>query len=106
MSTAEKRAEMPMGTHSVLDRRTLERDNANLLRVIKAGHVVLDVGCGSGSITRGIVECVGPEGYVVGIDVSDQLIGHAQHNFQGIKNLRFEIADINNYSYDNKFDVI
>lgn len=106
MNTAEERAKMPKGTHSVLDRRTLEKDNANLLRVIKAGHLVLDVGCGSGSITRGIVERVGPGGYVVGIDVSDQLIGHAQHNFQGIKNLHFEVADINNYSYKNKFDVI
>jgi len=106
MNTAEKRAQMPTGTHSVLDRRTLEKDNANLLSLIKAGHVVLDVGCGSGSITKGIAELVGQEGYAVGIDVSDQLIDHARHNFEGIKNLHFEVADINNYSYDNKFDVI
>ena len=106
MSTAEKRAQMPTGTHSVLDRRTLEKDNANLLRVVKEGRVVLDVGCGSGSITKGIAELVGPGGHVVGIDVSDQLISHAQDNFRAIKNLHFEVADISNYSYKNKFDVI
>lgn len=106
MNTAEKRAEMPKGTQSVLDRRTLEKDNANLLDVLRVGQVVLDVGCGSGSITRGIVDRVGPEGYVIGIDVSDQLIKHAQDNFQGIKNLHFEVADINNFSHKTKFDVI
>jgi ubiquinone/menaquinone biosynthesis C-methylase UbiE len=106
MNTAEKRAEMPKGTNTVLDRRTLEKDNANLLQLLKKGQTVLDVGCGSGSITRGVVDHVGPEGYVVGIDVSADLIGHARHNFQGIKNLHFQVADINNYSYQNKFDVI
>lgn len=106
MNTAEKRAEMPTGSQTVLDRRTLKKDNANLLKVLKPGHVVLDVGCGSGSITRGIVDCVGPEGYVIGIDVSDQLISHAQQNFQGIENLHFAVADINNYSGEHKFDVI
>ena len=106
MNTAEKRAEMPKGTHTVLDRRTLKKDNANLLKVLKPRQVVLDVGCGSGSITRGIVDCVGPEGYVIGIDVSEELITHAQQNFQEIKNLHFQVADINNFSSDHKFHVI
>lgn len=106
MNTAEKRAEMPQGTNSVLDRRTLERDNANLVKILKPGHVVLDVGCGSGSMTKGIVEHVGNDGLVIGIDVSDQLISQAQQNFQGIKNLRFQVADINTYAYENGFDVI
>lgn len=106
MNTAEKRAEMPKGTNSVLDRRTLERDNANLLNVLKEGQLVLDVGCGSGSITRGIADRVGAEGYVIGIDVSSDLISVAQHNFQGIKNLQFNVADINTFSHENKFDVI
>jgi ubiquinone/menaquinone biosynthesis C-methylase UbiE len=102
MNNAEKRAEMPSGANTVLDRRTLEKDNANLLEVLKMGLSVLDVGCGSGSITRGIVDYVGPEGFVKGIDVSDQLIKLAQENFFEIKNLQFEVADINNYAYDQK----
>ena len=106
MSTTEKRAAMPSGTNSVLDRRTLEKDNANLLNVLKKGAFVLDVGCGSGSITRGIVDQVGPEGFVTGIDVSDQLISQAQTNFSTIKNLGFEVANINTYSPEKKFDVI
>lgn len=106
MNNAEKRAEMPSGANTVLDRRTLEKDNANLLEVLKKGLSVLDVGCGSGSITRGIANLVGPEGFVKGIDVSDQLIKQAQDNFFEIKHLQFEVADINIYAHDKKFDVI
>ena len=106
MNATEKRAEMPKGTHTVLDRRTLKKDNANLLTVLKLGHVVLDVGCGSGAITRGMVDLVGPDGHVLGIDTSDELIKHARQTFGEIKNLHFEVADINKYSPDQKFDVI
>jgi ubiquinone/menaquinone biosynthesis C-methylase UbiE len=106
MNTTEKRAEMPKGANTVLDRRTLEKDNANLLSVLKKGYAVLDVGCGSGSITRGIVDYVGTEGYVKGIDLSKDLITLATQNFSSIPNLAFEVADINSYSPEQKFDVI
>jgi ubiquinone/menaquinone biosynthesis C-methylase UbiE len=106
MSSTEKRAAMPSGANTVLDRRTLEKDNANLLKVLRKGTTVLDVGCGSGSITRGMVDLVGPQGSVTGIDVSGQLISLAQTNFSSVKNLCFEVADINTYSPEKKFDVI
>jgi ubiquinone/menaquinone biosynthesis C-methylase UbiE len=106
MNAAEKRAEMPKGTNTVLDRRTLAKDNANLLQLLKPGQTVLDVGCGSGSITKGMAELVGSQGYVVGIDLSKDLIDMARNNFRDIKNVQFEVADINTYSFDNSFDVI
>lgn len=106
MNTAEKRAEMPKGTNTVLDRRTLAKDNANLLNIIKPGQTVLDVGCGSGSITKGMVDLVGSNGTVVGIDVSKDLIDIARNNFRDIKNLQFDVADINAYAFKEKFDVI
>lgn len=106
MNETSNRAAMPIGTHAVLDRRTLYHANRNLLDLIKPGDTVLDVGCGSGSITIGIAEQVGPEGKVIGIDTSLHLIEQARENFKGYKNLHFELADINTYQPDFQFDLI
>jgi ubiquinone/menaquinone biosynthesis C-methylase UbiE len=106
MKESEKRATMPKGTNSVLDRRTLVNSNRNLLSLVKKGFDVLDVGCGSGTITRDIIDLVGSNGSVKGIDTSEHLVGQAQGNFSNIKNLDFEVADINNYSANKKFDLI
>jgi len=51
---AAGRAAMPAGANKVLDRRTVENDSGNLLKFLKGDIHVLDVGCGSGSITAGI----------------------------------------------------
>ncbi len=80
---SKKRAAMPDGTAGVLDARSLERSNANLLSVLKPGQAVLDVGCGSGSITRGICDYTGKSGQVVGIDRSEALIQQASAAYSG-----------------------
>lgn len=97
---------MPTGANSVLDRRTVENGNANLLKFVKKGQSVLDVGCGSGAITKGIVDLVGSDGFVKGIDSSEHLIDLARHNFSNIKNLEFELADINSYISTKRYDVV
>ena len=60
-----------MGTTDVfvelLEQRTVETTTAYLLPYLKRGQYVLDLGCGTGSITRGIAELVYP-GMVLGID--------------------------------------
>ncbi len=97
---------MPAGAHAVLARRTVFNANTNLLALVKKGSSVLDVGCGSGEITRGIIDLVGESGLVVGIDTSAHLIGLANQNFSTIKNLSFEVADISSYPSDRKYDVV
>ncbi len=47
--------------------RTLDNDVPELTPFLKPGMNVLDVGCGTGTITLGIAEAVNP-GEVVGID--------------------------------------
>lgn len=106
MSDAQKRAEMPKGKNSVLDRRTLVNSNANLLDVIKRGQRVLDVGCGSGTITRDIAMLTGASGSAVGIDTSEHLIAQARDTFGTVANLSFQLADINTFDDAEKFDVI
>ena len=106
MSDATSRAEMPKGSQSVLDRRTVINSNANLLNLVKRGDRVLDVGCGTGAITKDIAGLVGAEGYVLGIDTSEHLISQAQSVYQQLANLSFSVADINTFQSEQLFDVV
>jgi len=106
MSDAAERATMPVGSQSVLDRRTVVNGNANLLQLVKRGDRVLDVGCGSGAITKDIAALVGAQGVVIGIDNSDHLIAQAQKTYAHLENLAFMVADINHYRPAELFDVV
>ena len=75
---ARHRAEMPSETAAILDRRSLARDHRRLAAMLRPGQRVLDVGCGTGAITRGIVEAVGPGGRVLGVDANRELIDAAR----------------------------
>jgi len=105
-SNAYQRAEMPTGTAAVLDERTLRNSNANLLQVLRKGQKVLDVGCGSGAITRDIVDLVGPTGKVRGVDRSSELITLAIERYQTIPNLHFDCMDILADTTEERYDVI
>ncbi|QRR02779.1 class I SAM-dependent methyltransferase [Dyadobacter sandarakinus] len=106
MSQAAERATMPKGTNSVLDRRTVFSGNRNLVGVVRPGDALLDVGCGSGSMTFGMAELTGPSGTVTGIDASEHLIEIARKNFSDHDNVHFEVADINSYVPVKLFDVV
>jgi SAM-dependent methyltransferase len=103
---AQRRAAMPAGTERFLDARSLARDHRRLAEVLRPGMAVLDVGCGSGAITRGIAEAVGPSGRVVGIDVSPELVSVARSSAPDAANLRFEVADIRRHAFRDEFDVV
>ena len=45
---------------------------------LRPGGRALDLACGTGSLTRDLAERVGPEGYVLGIDFSKEMIGAAK----------------------------
>lgn len=106
MSDATVRAEMPKGSQSVLDRRTVVTANANLLQLVKRGDRVLDVGCGSGAITKDIAGLVGASGSVVGIDTSEHLIAQAQQMYRHIPNLSFAVVDVNHFQPSALFDAV
>jgi SAM-dependent methyltransferase len=57
----------------------------------RPGERVLDVGCGCGGTTAELADAVGPDGTVLGIDLSDAMITGARGRFPG---LRFVAADI------------
>lgn len=91
---------------SVLDRRTLQRDHRVLAELLRPGMAVLDVGCGSGAITRGIADAVGPGGTVVGVDRDAGLIARARAAHGDVSTLRFVQADITGLDLDRRFDIV
>ena len=105
-SSAYERAAMPTGTAVLLDERSVEKSNANLIELLRVGQQVLDVGCGSGSITAGICNYVGNQGLVVGIDRSEELIGLAREKYSGIANLQFICGDVLTFVPEGNFDII
>jgi ubiquinone/menaquinone biosynthesis C-methylase UbiE len=103
---SKTRATMPHGTAPLLDTRSLHRSNANLLHVLRPGQHVLDVGCGTGTITIGICDLVGNDGRVVGVDRSEELIRQAIIHQQDRVNLSFICGDILEFQSTSSFDVI
>ncbi len=66
---------------------------------------ILDIGSGDGKITALLAQKV-PLGEVHGIDISENMIQFAREKYQNISNLTFEVADITNTIFKNKFDII
>jgi trans-aconitate 2-methyltransferase len=68
---------------------------------------VLDVGCGNGKITAEIAARV-PQGVVVGIDPSQDMIAFAASHFGPAlrPNLRFEVGDARRLPFREEFDLV
>src|ERR671918_421480 len=57
------------------------------------GERILDVGCGPGFYASELLAQVGPDGSVVGLDASAQMLAVAAHRCEGRSNVRFHEAD-------------
>src|ERR1700730_13931517 len=63
---------------------------------------VLDLGCGTGWLARLLAEQV-PEGRVVGVDISDEMIRRARHNNVDLENAMFVIGEAEEIPWDASF---
>ena len=74
---------------------------------LKGSERVLDVGCGNGNVTAQIATRV-PEGSVVGIDPSADMIAFAVSQFPSAAypNLQFKSNDARSLPFRDKFDLI
>jgi len=71
---------------------------------IQDGEDVLDVGCGSGGVTKKIALLT--NGSVVGTDISEGMINEAIHNGCDQQNLSYFVKDAECLGFSNTFDVI
>jgi ubiquinone/menaquinone biosynthesis C-methylase UbiE len=95
-----ERLELKTGKDKVLE----ELKNVPLRR----GDRVLDVGCGTGAVTRILAERAAP-GEVVGVDLSSERLAAAEKiaRQKGIRNLRFVRADVRDLALgQRKFDLV
>src|SRR3954453_6976479 len=104
--TARHRAHMPEGASGVLNARSLTTAHRRLAQLLRPGLAVLDVGSGTGAITRGIAEAVGPNGRAVGVDVHTGLIEEARRLHYDMPGLSFETADVYNRPFPYLFDIV
>ena len=84
-------------------RRTIE------LLDLTAGERVLDVCCGSGASALPAAQAVGPTGFVVGVDLAENLLELARTKAgkQGLTNVQFESGDMTALRFaDDSFDAV
>ena len=89
---------------------TAARDEYLELLGVAPGERVLDLGCGSGVVTRAIAQRVAPDGLAVGADTSPALLALAREHADaaGIgRFIEFEEGDCRNLAYsDASFDAV
>lgn len=73
----------------------------------KAGERIIDVGCGCGSTSLTFAEKVGPNGFVLGVDISGPMLARARQRAPKALPADFVQADATVYPFDPKsFDLL
>ena len=72
--------------------------NPQAIAALRTGETVLDLGCGGGFDTFLAARQVGPEGLVIGVDMTPEMIARARRNADksGFENISFRLGEIEN----------
>lgn len=90
----------------VYNNRSLEVDYRTLKTLLRKDIRVLDVGCGTGAISKDVAAIIGNGGRIIGIDKDPYFIENGIANYGHIKNLELISTDIFDFNTDQKFDLI
>lgn len=74
-----------------------------------SGERVLDLGCGAGATSLALAQGVGPNGSVLGIDISRALLDRAEKRREeaGLKQVEFLLADAQTHTFEpGAFDLL
>jgi ubiquinone/menaquinone biosynthesis C-methylase UbiE len=89
-------------------RERILREETVCLAQIVPGNSVLEVGCGTGTLTLAAKRQAGPSGKVFGIDIIPGMIETSQHKAAEAKeDITFQLGSIDNIPFPDKhFDVV
>src|SRR5947208_4581908 len=74
------------------------------LMQLRPSDRVLDLGCGAGWATR-LLAARAPQGKVIGVDISDEMIARARRSSEGFSNIEFAVGSSEKIpSADDSFD--
>ncbi len=79
---------MTAGLHRVWNRRAVRATD------LRPGDRALDLACGTGSLTRDLAKEVGPGGYVLGMDFSEEMLKAAKR--RPATNVEYRLGDATN----------
>ena len=103
MSSAEAYSRFETEQH---DKGSAIIDGMKLIDVLspKEGDKVLDIGCGTGELTRVLAERVGPGGKVIGVDPDKEMLKVANEKY-GKSNLEFLEGNSENFP-ENQYAMV
>lgn len=99
-SDAEEFVELMEATSAFERAQTYKRRSYALLRP-DSGDRLLDVGCGTGDDVVNLAPEVGPEGEVVGVDTSEEMLDSARENAREMAWTRFEVGEAEALDFDD-----
>ena len=102
--SSDELASLPEGTNLGLG-----CGNPQAIASIKPGETVLDLGSGAGIDCFLAAKAAGDKGFVIGVDMTPEMIAKAKLNFgkTGVRNVEFRLGEIENLPVaDNNVDVI
>jgi ubiquinone/menaquinone biosynthesis C-methylase UbiE len=73
--------------------------------VPNTGERVLDIGCGTGAMTRDIASRIGRNGSVVGVDISSLLLERAEEHQANaeLDHIQYLLADAQTHDFDPEY---
>ena len=83
------------------DHWPITRPALELMNIAPTANI-LDVGCGAGWLCRILAKQV-PEGRVVGMDISDEMIHRARESSVALENLAFIVGGVDEIPWESNF---
>ncbi|OOG17812.1 methyltransferase [Sphingobacterium sp. CZ-UAM] len=91
--------------NKIFERRTLANDYRTILPLLKPGLAILDVGCGTGTLTNEVASLIA-DGTVTGLDNTQSFIDIGNQQYGDSANLSLVCDNIFSYEPPHQFDLI